>query len=209
MRGGWVEGQGGACVMEALRMERVPGNCTPDLLPENHEYVCLQIRGVWSIGASEVVSCHGTAILCEGQSLVQVRRANVGGIHRNPRYWASYGLNASDEALVSIDQTRFSDTMFGGIVAGGRCWMSVSRSEFVRNEPSLVILEDAVLAVDRSGFSEHGGHIFQTLIYGSVRALTSFPEFFGRNTGFTFCFIGIFLFLELFLFVTIADGSER
>jgi hypothetical protein len=192
MRGGWVEVRGGACVIEALRMERVPGNCTPDLLPENDEYVCLQIRGVWSIGASEVVSCHGTAILCEGQSLVQVRRANVGGIHRNPRYWASYGLNASDEALVSIDQTRFSDTMFGGVVAGGRSWMSVSRSEFVRNEPSLVILEDAVLAVDRSGFSEHAGHIFQTLVYGSVRALTPSPEFFEEMLDSHFVLLEIF-----------------
>ena len=58
-------------------------------------------------------------MLCEGESLVEVTRANVGGIHRNPRYWASYGLNASDDALVSIDQTRLSDTMFGAVVAGG------------------------------------------------------------------------------------------
>jgi len=54
MRGSWVEGQEGACVVEALRMESVPANCTPDLLPENDHYVCLQIRGVWSIAMSEV-----------------------------------------------------------------------------------------------------------------------------------------------------------
>ena len=146
----------------------MPANCTPDLLPENDGYVCLQIRGVWSIATSEVVSCHGTAILCEGQSLVEVKRANVGGIRRNPRYWASYGLNASDDALVSIDQTRFSDTMFGGVVAGGRSWMAVCRSEFLRNVPSLVIQENAVLTVDGAGFSEHSGQIFQTLVYGTV-----------------------------------------
>ena len=118
--------------------------------------------------SSQVVSCHGTAMLCEGKSLVEVTRANVGGIRRNERYWASYGVNASDDALVSIDQTRFSDTMFGAVVAGGRCCMAVSRSEFLRNVPSLVIQEDAILTVDRAGFSEHAGHIFQTLVYGAV-----------------------------------------
>jgi hypothetical protein len=60
MRGGWVGVESGGAVVEAVRMERVPRNCTPDLMPENDGLVCLRIHGAWHVTACEVVSCHGT-----------------------------------------------------------------------------------------------------------------------------------------------------
>ena len=69
------------------RYHRVPRNCTPDLLPENDELACLRIRGAWSVCMCEVVSCHGTAIECQGQCVVLLNQSNVGGISRNDRYW--------------------------------------------------------------------------------------------------------------------------
>ena len=71
---------------------RVPRNCTPDLLPENDELACLRIRGTWSVCMCEVVSCHGTAIECQGQCVVFLNRCNVGGIRRNDRYWGQPAL---------------------------------------------------------------------------------------------------------------------
>ena len=68
-----MEGQEGACVVQALRMESVPANCTPDLLPENSQYVCLQIRGVWSIAMSEVRHVRGSRVTPQPDMHVHLR----------------------------------------------------------------------------------------------------------------------------------------
>jgi hypothetical protein len=96
-----------------------------------------------------------------------LHRANVGGIQRNDRYWAAYGLNATDKALASITASRFSDTLFGGVVTGGWSTVTVSHCEFVRNDPSLVMQEDGLLVADACGFAQHSGTILQTLVYGT------------------------------------------
>ena len=166
LRGGWIGG--GVCDAQLVRLERVPRNCTPDLLPENEDMICLRVRGAWLLEACEVVSCHGTAVACEGRCVARISCSNLGGITRNPRYWASYALNASHRAVVDIDETRVCDTMFGGLVVGGSAAMRVLRSEFVRNEPSLVIQQDGLMMVDRCGFGHHNGEVFQTLAYGAV-----------------------------------------
>jgi len=82
----------------------------------------------------------------------------------NSRYWAAYALNATEDAIVNIENTRFSDTLFGGLVVGGRAAVDVVGCEFLRNELSIVILEDAVLRVDACGFSHHSGKILQVCI---------------------------------------------
>ena len=70
---------------------------------------------------------------------------------------------------MAVEKTRFSDTLLGGVLAGGRSRVAAHACEFVRNEPaSVVIQEDAVVAVEACGFSQHGGNILQTRIYGAV-----------------------------------------
>ena len=95
---------------------------------------------------------------------VQVRATQLTQPWGSSRYWAAYALNATQDAIVIIENTRISDTLFGGLVVGGRAALDVVGCEFLRNEPSIVILEDAVLRVDACGFSHHSGKILQVCI---------------------------------------------